>query len=293
MDEAMNAVLLGAVAALCWGVHDLLIRYVARSLGSLQSVFIVFVSGAACLLAATWLRGQPVHIDYSNFWVVALAGVTYALAFIFLFKAFEIGPVSLVSPIVGAYPMLAIGWAVYNGRQPSALDWLALAGIIAGVMLVARFAAEAPPEPGRNPVGTRTMAIIYALLSCVGFAFTLTAGQVAAQDGGGELNITLVQRFWGIATLAPLCLRDPKSFAGARQWFAVLILMGALDVLALTLVISAGKQPGAEYATVVASCFGAVTVVLAVIFFKERLTKLQLAGMLMILGGVVTLSGRY
>ena len=289
----MNAVLLGAVAALCWGVHDLLIRYVSRSLGSLQSVFIVFVAGGVALLLATGLSGETVRIDHDNFWIVASAGVAYAFAFIWLFKAFEIGPVALVAPIVGAYPMLAMGWAVWNGRLPSALDWLAVSGIIAGVMLVARFAAEAPATPGHSPVGTRTMAIVYALLSCVGFAFTLTAGQVAAEHGGGELNITLVQRFWGIAILAPLALRDRKSFAGARPWLAVLILMGALDVLALTLVISAGKQPGAEYATVVASCFGAVTVFLAVVFFKERLTKLQLAGMVMILAGVVTLTGRF
>lgn len=288
----MNAVLLGAVAALCWGVHDLLIRFVSRSLGSLQSVFIVFMSGAAALLLATWVQGERVHTGSENFWIIAIAGIGYALAFIWLFKAFEIGPVALVAPIVGAYPMLAIGWAVWNGRHPSLVDWFAVAGIIAGVMLVARFAAAAPTEPGRQPAGTRAMAIVYALLSCVGFALTLTAGQVAAQNGGDELNITLVQRFWGIATLAPLLLRDRGGFAGARQWFPVLLLMGLLDVLALVLVVSAGKLEGSEYATVVASCFGAVTVVLAVIFLKERLTKLQLTGMVMILAGVVALTGR-
>ena len=137
------------------------------------------------------------------------------------------------------------------------------------------------------------MAITYSLLSCAVFAFSLTAGQVAVHRGGGELNIALVQRFWGIATLVPLCSHNPASFWAARKWLPVLFVMGVLDVLAIVAVISAGKLEGSEYATVVASCFGAVTVALAVIVFKERLTKLQLAGIVTILSGVVALSGRY
>ena len=287
----MTSVLLGAIASLSWGLHDLLIRYISRSLGSLQSVFIVFISGAAVLLAAMWLRGEQVHFDGDHFWLIAAAGMAYAFAFVTLFKAFEIGPVSLVSPIVSAYPVLAIAWAVWNGRHPSTLEWCAVAGIIAGVILVARCAAEAQDVPGLKPAGTRAMAIIFSLVTCSVFAFSLTAGQIIAQ-AGSELNVTFVQRLWGIATLAPFSLSNRGSFAGARRLLPVLVVMGALDVMSITLVISAGKFDGAEYATVVASSYGAVTVALAVIFLKERLNLPQVLGMAMILMGIFTLSGR-
>ena len=83
------------------------------------------------------------------------------------------------------------------------------------------------------------------------------------------------------------------SFAGVKTWWPVLMLMGLLDVLALTAVVSASQMDGAQFALVVGSTFGAVTVVLAVVFLKERINLPQLAGMVMVLGGVVVLSGRY
>jgi uncharacterized membrane protein len=288
----MSAVLLGVIASLGWGLHDLFIRFVSRSLGSLQSVMAVFIFGAGALLAAMWLRGETLHLAPGNFWILALAGIAYALAFVWLFQAFAIGPVSLVSPIVGAYPVLVMVWAVMNGAQPTALDWLAVAGIVTGVALVGRFATETPLDPGIKPAGTRKWALIYSGLSCFGFAVALFAGQRAAQNGG-ELSVNLISRIWSMAVIAPLCMVERGSFAGVKKWWPVLMLMGALDAMALTAIVSAGQMDGAQFATVVGSTFGAVTVVLAVIFFKERINLPQLFGMVMILGGVVMLSGRY
>lgn len=288
----MSAVLLGAVAALAWGLTDFLIRFVSRSLGSLQSILIVFVSGAVALLAAMFLRGETLHVLPEGMWILALAGITWALSYFWLFQAFAIGPMSLVAPIIGAYPVLTVGWAVAMGVQPSALEWSAVAVIIMGVALVARFAAEAPPDGGYTPAGKRSKAIMYSLLTCLASAVSLIAGQAVAHDGG-DLNAIAISRLWSLAVIAPLCVRDRGSFSGATRWLPVLILMGVLDALALSAVVSAGKLDGAQFATVVGSCFGVVTVALAIIFLKERLTKQQLLGMVLILGGVVVLSGRY
>lgn len=288
----MSAVLLGVVAALGWGLHDFLIRFVSRSLGSLQSVMIVMICGTGALYAAMVLRAETLHVAPGNFWILAFAGITYALAFVWLFQAFAIGPVSLVSPIVGAYPVLVMVWAVINGAQPTVLDWLAVAGIVIGVALVGRFAADPPFDPDRKPAGTRNWALIYSALSCIGFAVALLAGQAAAKSGG-ELSVNLVSRAWSMAVIAPLCLVERGSFAGVKTWWPLLLLMGCLDALALTAIVSAGQMDGAQFAMVVGSTFGAVTVVLAIIFLKERINLPQLAGMVMILGGVVVLSGRY
>lgn len=288
----MNAVLLGVVASLAWGLHDLLIRYVSRSLGSLQSVLIVFISGAGAMAAAMCYRGETLHFLLGDFWILAFSGVTYALAFVWLFQAYAIGPVSLVSPIVGAYPVLVMIWAVMHGAQPTIFDWLAVLAIVIGVALVGRYAAEVPAIQGHAPTGTRTHAVIFSGLSGLGFAVALLAGQAAAQNGG-ELSVNLISRAWSLGVIAPLCLIDRGSFSGAKTWWPLLIFMGILDALALTAIVSAGQFDGAQYATVVGSTFGAVTVALAVIFLKERINGPQLAGMLLILGGVVVLSGRY
>jgi drug/metabolite transporter (DMT)-like permease len=69
--------------------------------------------------------------------------------------------------------------------------------------------------------------------------------------------------------------------------------MGGLDALSLLAVNSAGKMEGAEYAIVIASTFGAITVILAVLFLKERLSMLQCLGMASVFSGIFALSGRF
>jgi drug/metabolite transporter (DMT)-like permease len=49
--------------------------------------------------------------------------------------------------------------------------------------------------------------------------------------------------------------------------------------------------PDPEFATVVSSAFGAVTVLLARAFLKEPIAPAQLAGMVLIFGGVAALAG--
>jgi drug/metabolite transporter (DMT)-like permease len=67
--------------------------------------------------------------------------------------------------------------------------------------------------------------------------------------------------------------------------------MGCLDVAALGTITAAGNLPDPAFATVVSSAFGAVTVLLARAFLKEPIAPSQLAGMILIFGGIGVLAG--
>jgi drug/metabolite transporter (DMT)-like permease len=73
------------------------------------------------------------------------------------------------------------------------------------------------------------------------------------------------------------------------RWLPLLGLMGCLDAAALSTIIAAGNLPDPAFTTVVSSAFGAVTVLLARAFLKEPISLAQLAGMILIFGGVATL----
>ena len=62
--------------------------------------------------------------------------------------------------------------------------------------------------------------------------------------------------------------------------------MGCLDVTALGTITAAGNLPAPEFATVVSSAFGAITVLLARVFLKEPIAPAQLGGIVLIFGGV-------
>ena len=162
--RGMNALLLGAVAAFGWGLYDFLIRFVSRSgAGSLQAILLVLVFGVATLGAAALITGQEISIPRGEFWPVAVSGAAYAAGLVTGYRAFAIGPVSFVAPIVAAYPVFTILWAVANGARPSLAEWLGVASVLIGVALVARFAADQPADQSREgDAPTRATAFIYA-----------------------------------------------------------------------------------------------------------------------------------
>lgn len=48
------------------------------------------------------------------------------------------GPISIVAPIAGSYPALAMLFAVAQGARPSAWQWLAIVAVMVGVAIVSR-----------------------------------------------------------------------------------------------------------------------------------------------------------
>ena len=289
----MNPALLGVLAALAWGTHDFAARFPSRDIGASHAVFGVTLTGLVWLslwLAAT---GAPPALQPQHLWLPALAGIGFALATIWLFAALTAGPIAVVAPIVGAYPVLAVAFAVVMGARPALAEWLAMAAVVAGVAVVARQGDVAPEhaEPGSGRV--RAQALVYAFLAGLGFACSLTAGQHAAPLYG-EVEATWLARIFGLAAVAIACLARPRRgttrLGRYGRWWILLVVMGLLDSLALVAVIMAGHQPQAEIATVASSSFGAVTVLLARVFLKEAVAPAQWAGIALIFAGVAVLS---
>ena len=128
----MSSVILGVAAALSWGVYDFLSRFPSRAVGPIPTVLAVTFFGLLLLSAWVIIGGDGITIVWPKLWLVAVAGIFFALATLALFAAFALGPMTIVAPIVGSYPALAMLFAVAQGARPSAWQWLAIACVMAG-----------------------------------------------------------------------------------------------------------------------------------------------------------------
>ncbi len=268
------ALLLGLTAALAWGIHDLCVRQVSQGTGIFASLLAVLVFGTILVAPVSlWAWDHP-RGDMALPLGLA-SGVLFGLAAIAHYKAFSIGPVRLVAPIIGAYPALSVGWAVYSGTPVSGLQWLAVLTIIAGVGYVARSSDHG------DGAGTTGSAILWSVLAGSGFAVTFAVGQAAAAEGG-ELALLAPTRIAAFVTVLTIALlgRVP-IWAGSAQ-IKVLALMGFLDAIALGSVLSAGSFPNPELASVLAATFGLITVLLAALFLRERMTAAQWAAVMIV-----------
>lgn len=275
----MLSLICGLAAALAWGVHDVCVRFAAHRAGVVLALAAVLVSGLvlllpAAVLAGAWAPPGPAAMG----WSVA-AGLAYAVAGYALYRAFDLGPVRLVAPVVGSFPILSVLWAAAGGTLPTVDQMIAVAAIAAGVGLTAALGGDHGPT-----AGTRGRALAWALAACAGFALTFALGQAAHVAGG--LATTLVARAIStVVILGVVIVTAPRPPAGRLPW-GLLVIMGAADAAALTLVFLAGSLAHPEYAAVSASTFGVVTILLAWLFLKEPLSLPQGLAVLMVFGGI-------
>lgn len=285
----MNSALLGSVAALAWGAHDFVARYPSRRIGPVNTVLAVMASGFVLLGLWILVTGASVRIDWSWLWLIAGAGIFYAFAMLSLFAALTLGPISVVCPIAGSYPALAVVFAIAGGARPTHAEWLAIAAVIVGVVVVSRSRAGGSGDefdPAKVKWG---IALAFAASAC--FAVSLTGGQ-AAVPHFGEAQTVWLARIAGLATIGAVYLLPRVRFDIPASWLPVVGGMGALDVVAMLSTVAAGNLPDPELATVASSGFGAVTVVLAWAILRERISRVQLGGIALVFAGVAVLASR-
>jgi drug/metabolite transporter (DMT)-like permease len=284
----MIAVLLGVFAALCWSIHDLLARVYAARIGPVRMAIAVMVLGGVFIAVAVFYRGQIWHASGGGIISGLVLGVAYGMGIGGLFKAYSLGPISLVGPITAGYPILAVLWNVAMGVSPSLLQWLAVAAAMAGAVVVGR---TGHADGGINAVPKKDVLplFFFCLVAGVGYSASIILGQKAGLSIG-EYEATWVSRFTGTLVLVPFLLGEAKpSPLQARHWLA-LAAMALLDVAGVTAVNLSGFMPGHEFAGIGISAYGGLAVILAAVFLKEKVSPGQWFGICLIVGGVAALA---
>lgn len=282
----MLALIAGLAAACAWAVHDLLVRKIGQTAAILPMMLVVLAAGSVALLGPALIWG-----DWSRMTGAALAnavgaGFAYVLGMGGLYRAFSLAPVRLVAPILGAFPMISLGFAAIGGKPVTATEVAAVLAIVGGIAIVAltsREGHEGASRPGE--------AILWSLAGTVGFATTFWLAQEAARLGG-ELPATLVPRLvaLGLVGLLALGARAPlRQLGGSGR---TLVLMGVLDAAAIGLVTASASLPSPEYAAISSSLFGVLTILLAWRILNEKVAPLQWAGIATVFGGIAVLSAQ-
>lgn len=282
----MNA-LPGILAALGWGLGDFLARFIARDVGAYRALFYFQFFGLAALtiyLVATGGLAALSAIGPAAWGWMALGCVLNVLASYSLFRAFEIGVLSLVSPIAASYGALTAGLAYLSGERLGWTKTLALGAVLVGVLL----ASTGPPQPGEVRAAHRLPpGVAWALVGSVTFGVMFwLLGYRITPAFGATLPIW-VFRLVTPLLLALLAVPLKRELAPPRRriW-GLLAFVGLIDTGAF-LASNWGLALGdVTLTTVLTSMFSAVTVLLAAVFLRERLAPWQWAGVAILLVGI-------
>jgi drug/metabolite transporter (DMT)-like permease len=281
----MNPGFLGLIAAMAWGVHDVIGARLSASLGPVKTATAVTVFGLIILSLWIGLTGAFPMAAAAQLWLPLISGGLLALATVWLFAAMKNGSVSLTLPIVMSYPATSLIFGAFAGRPPSSWQIGFATLVLGGVVAVATTGEE---QNGRG--GDIKRAIGFALLSHFTFAIGNFIGQYAATIYGA-IPATWISRVGGCAIIIPLLLVStarPAKYPLKRLPF--LAVMGGLDVLALSMLNLAGHTPQPELAIVTASAAGVFAIILVWLIFSEHIAPLRWFGIILTFAGVAALS---
>ncbi|MBC8267536.1 MAG: DMT family transporter [Rhodospirillaceae bacterium] len=274
----------GLLTALSWGSADFIARFTGRAVGHHAALSGMLFFSAIFFSAIVFFTGLPLIWEVSAIGWLVVTGLGAMVATLLLYWGLARGPVTIVAPIAAGYPVINILYVLYMGNSPSGMQWLAFAGVMGGVYIVARCAKNFQDEEEfTSSELKKTVAI--SLGAAVAFGVTV----IALQEAGkvyGELQTVFLARWISFAAILVVLSWRRRSVSIPFRWWPLIGLQGLLDGGAFMALVIGGGAVGGEVAAVVGSSFSAVTILLARWFLKEVMSGLQWVGIALIIVGV-------
>ena len=282
----MEALLYGVGAAVAFGFGDYAAAIATRRVGVARSALGMQIVGVIAFALVLVALGRWPTFSVSQLpWAFALAVIgTASLAF--LYRAFALGPIAVVSPVVASYAALSVLLIViFLGERLTTGQSLAMAVTFVGVVVASTDFRELRQTLGRPVEGVRI-----GIFATIGFGIwgVLLSAATRASD---PFALVIIWRLCGIALVALFMLwrRVQPGPLFSPSTLGIVSLVGVLDTGANVLLM---LGIGAGFASFVMTGSGAypiIPAVLAILVLRERLAPNQYVGAAILIAGLVSL----
>ena len=281
-------ILLGILSALSFGIGDFLARFSSKEVGFKNSLFWMLVVGAIFYLILFYFFGDslnPNNIGLSNSF---LSGILIMFGLLFLYRGLQMGPVSIVAPIVATNPFFVFLIRFFLGSEPSLTQWISTLVVISGAILISISADSFKSSLGMNSKQIKesiTISFISSVMLALGLIFSQEASNTM-----DPLETVIYIRFFSLIGIAILLLFTKSKIILTKKAIPILFFQGILETTGYFCLVSAYAFDKVSIAVVISSGFGLVTVLLARIIIKEQISKIQSLGIFLTFLGVVGLT---
>ena len=269
------ASLLALAAALMWGAGDFFAGIATRRIGVLAVLAISEAIGLAGVAVWVVVAGDPFP-GVQELLPAAAGGVAGIVGLAALYRGFAVGAMGIVAPISAASPLVPLAVDTAHGITPGALQWLGVACVVGGIVVLSR---EPSPSGGQKVAAGVGLAVVAAL----GFG-AFIVGLDAGSDESAPWAV-VAARGASLAVVLVVVALTSTSIAAPRRLWPLLAAVGVFDTAANVAVAFATTEGAAGIVAVLSALYPVVTIVLARILLDERLTASRRVG------GAITLAG--
>lgn len=289
----MLTVLLGLGGALSYGAADFFGGMAAKRVSPiLVTGGVAFVGLLGLLIASVFVASPP---DPEALFWGALSGITGALAIGLLYACLAIGPMSILSPTTALLSaVVPLSWGLSRGEGVSPWLYPAIGLALVAVVLVGLVPDQTALRPSLLGL---SLAVASGILIGLFYVFI----DLSPDDSGltplianravqSALVFVVLLGMWVWARKSPHrgSLFPPPG--GRRALLLLMVAGGLLDVLANVLVLTGLRVGDITVVSVLTALYPAGTILLAWVWLRERIHRVQWVGLILALGASALLA---
>jgi drug/metabolite transporter (DMT)-like permease len=285
MSSTILSILLGIGGMLGWGIYDFLGGVFSKQIGSFKALFWSQLAGLMSILLLTAILSKGLNIPMQTVGLSLLAAIVYSAGYLFFFKGFEKGNVSIIAATMNLWAVFTMFFAfAFMGQRLTIIQTLGVFMIISGAML-----ASIDWTSLKNQTLQLSLGVREAIFGAFFFGVFWNISEIISEEIGWLLATFLVKV--GIVIFLLILSLITRQGIGLKSspfmTNIAILLMGVIEVAAVTLVNYGLTIGDAILITPIASALSIVTITLAVIFLKDKISKLQGIGILMAIFGII------
>lgn len=268
-----------------WGIYDFLGGVYTKQIGPFKSFFWSQLAGLISALLFLLVFTISLNVPILVIVLLPIASILYSAGYLFFFKGFEIGNVSIVAATMNLWAVFTMLFAfIFMGQRLSTIQFLGVLMIITGVTQASLNWSDIRNRRFRLSSGVKE-----AVLGAFFFGVFWNISEVITEEIGWLLTTLFVK--FGIVLFLLLFSFLKKRELDIRKATTktkyMVALMGIIEAGAVA-VVNYGLTIGdAILITPISSALSIVTISLAIIFLKDKVTKLQGLGILTAIVGIV------
>jgi drug/metabolite transporter (DMT)-like permease len=267
----VTAIALAMLGAVAYGVSDFIGGLASRRTSVWPVALLACIGGfISALLLAIVVPGHPDTADVV--WGL-LAGVGSGAGTAFLYRGLAGGRMGVVAPVSGVgATTLPVLIGVLTGERPSALVWLGIVAALPGIWLVSREETGLLDTKGSS-------GLLDGIMAGIGFGMLFAAlGQIPASAGYWPFAANQLASVLSVTAACLLLGGDPVPRLAIQWWGLVSGLLAAVAGLGFLLATHRGLL---SVSAVLVSLYPAFTVLLAALVVRERIHRIQGAGLVL------------
>ncbi len=285
MSTAILSILSGIAGMFGWGIYDFLGGVYAKQIGPFKSFFWSQLAGLISVFLLIFIFAISLNIPVLVVILLPIAAIIYSAGYLFFFKGFEIGNVSIVAATMNLWAVFTMLFAfVFMGQRLSSIQFLGVLMIISGVTL-----ASINWSDIRNHRFQLSSGVKETIFGAFFFGVFWNISEIITEEIGW-LSTTLIVKFGIILFLLIFALLTKRRLGLGNTTFktkCMVALMGVIEAGAVAIVNYGLTIGDAILITPIASALSIVTITLAIIFLKDKVTKLQGLGIMTAIAGII------